>query len=126
MCQDTIVSGNDHAVEIDRALVKHEPAGALGGASAMAGRAELCRRRASRSAGVMAGHSGLRLPAGVAFSSYAVPAIRRAVWRAVTEAPPPVREQLRAHPRPVSPRQASRQPNTVQPSRLQRVVGQQA
>jgi hypothetical protein len=24
MCQDTIVSGNDHAVEIDRALVKHE------------------------------------------------------------------------------------------------------
>jgi RNA polymerase sigma factor (sigma-70 family) len=39
---------------------------------------------------------------GVAFSSYAVPAIRRAVWRAVVEAQPPVREQLQAHPRQAS------------------------
>jgi RNA polymerase sigma factor (sigma-70 family) len=35
---------------------------------------------------------------GYAFSSYAVPAIERAVWRAVREAQRPVWEQLRAQP----------------------------
>jgi RNA polymerase sigma factor (sigma-70 family) len=50
---------------------------------------------------------------GVAFSSYAVPAIRRAVWRAVAKAQPLVREQLWAQPP-----QATVEPETVVTSRL--------
>jgi len=64
----------------------------------------------SYGAAVQAGRLGLWRAAqryepqrGVAFSSYAVPAIRRAVWRAVTEGRRPAGEQLWARPPQASP-----------------------
>jgi len=100
--QDTTLCSVRHALEVDRALVEHERLvhwvvhqqwlGELSYVAAVqAGRLALWR--------AIQGYDPQR---GVAFSSYAVPAIRRAVWRAVLEAPPPVREQLRAHPRQAS------------------------
>ena len=102
MSQDTTLCSVRHALEVDRALVEHERLvhwvvhqqwlGELSYVAAVqAGRLALWR--------AIQGYDPQR---GVAFSSYAVPAIRRAVWRAVLEAPPPVREQLRAHPRQAS------------------------
>jgi RNA polymerase sigma factor (sigma-70 family) len=98
---------------VDQALVEHERLvhwvvhqqwlGELSyGAAVQAGRLALWR--------AIHGYDPQR---GVAFSSYAVPAIQRAVWRAVAAAPPPVREQLWAQPP-----QATVEPETVVTSRL--------
>ena len=98
MSQDTTLCSVRHALEVDRALVEHERLvhwvvhqqwlGELSYVAAVqAGRLALWR--------AIQGYDPQR---GVAFSSYAVPAIRRAVWRAVAAAQPPVSEQLWAHP----------------------------
>jgi RNA polymerase sigma factor (sigma-70 family) len=96
MSQDTTRCCVRHARDVDQALVEHERLvhwvvhrqwlGELSYVAAVqAGRLALWR--------AIQGYDPQR---GVAFSSYAVPAIRRAVWRAVAEAQLPVREQLRA------------------------------
>jgi len=96
--QDTTLCSVRHALEVDRALVEHERLvhwvvhqqwlGELSYVAAVqAGRLALWR--------AIQGYDPQR---GLAFSSYAVPAIRRAVWRAVVEAQVPVREQLRVDP----------------------------
>jgi RNA polymerase sigma factor (sigma-70 family) len=83
---------------MEQALVEHERlvhwvvhrqwlGGLSYGAAVQAGRLALWR--------AIQGYDPQR---GVAFSSYAVPAIRRAVWRAVAAARPAVREQLWAQP----------------------------
>jgi RNA polymerase sigma factor (sigma-70 family) len=98
MGQDTTVSHVAHGPEIDRALAEHERLVHwvvhrqwLGELSYMAavqvGRLALWRAV-----------QGYDPQCGVAFSTYAVPAIRRAVWRAVTEAQRPSWEQLCAQP----------------------------
>jgi RNA polymerase sigma factor (sigma-70 family) len=98
MSQDTTLCSVRHALDVDQALVEHERLvhwvvhqqwlGELSYVAAVqAGRLALWRAI-----------QGYDPQQGVAFSSYAVPAIRRAVWRAVTEAHPPFREQLRVHP----------------------------
>jgi len=102
MEQDTTLGGGGHALGMDQLLAAHERLvhwvvhrqwlGELSYVAAVqAGRLALWR--------AIQGYDPQR---GVAFSSYAVPAIRRAVWRAVVEAQPPVREQLQAHPRQAS------------------------
>jgi len=98
MCQDTTVSDLGHATWVAQALASHERLvhwvvhrqwlGELSYAAAVqAGRLALWRAA-----------QGYDPQRGVAFSSYAVPAIRRAVWRAVSEAQRPVWEQLWAQP----------------------------
>jgi len=98
MRQDTTLCCVRHAQEVDQALVEHERLvhwvvhrqwlGELSYAAAVqAGRLALWR--------AIQGYDPQR---GVAFSSYAVPAIRRAIWRAVAEAQPPMWEQLWTQP----------------------------
>jgi RNA polymerase sigma factor (sigma-70 family) len=98
MSQDTTLCGVRHALAVDQALVEHERLvhwvvhqqwlGALSyGAAVQAGRLALWRAA-----------QGYDAQRGVAFSSYAVPAIRRAVWQAVAAAQPPAGEVLCADP----------------------------
>ena len=103
MSQDTTLCGVRHALAVDQALVEHERLvhwvvhqqwlGALSyGAAVQAGRLALWRAA-----------QGYDAQRGVAFSSYAVPAIRRAIWRAVAEAQRPAWEQLWAQPPQTTP-----------------------
>ena len=98
MSQDTTLCCVRQAQEVAQALVEHERLvhwvvhrqwlGELSYAAAVqAGRLALWR--------AIQGYDPQR---GVAFSSYAVPAIRRAIWRAVAEAQPPMWEQLWTQP----------------------------
>jgi RNA polymerase sigma factor (sigma-70 family) len=103
MSQDTTPCPVRHALDIDQALAEHarlvhwvvrrQWLGELSYTAAVqAGRLALWR--AAR------GYDPRR---GVAFSSYAVPAIRRAIWRAVAEAQRPAWEQLRTQPPQTTP-----------------------
>ena len=103
MSQDTTPYAVRHALDVDQALVEHarlvhwvvhrQWLGDLSYTAAVqAGRLALWR--AAR------GYDPRR---GVAFSSYAVPAIRRAIWRAVAEAQRPAWEQLWAQPPQTTP-----------------------
>lgn len=94
MSQDTTLCGVRQAQAVDQALVEHERLvhwvvhqqwlGALSyRAAVQAGRLALWR--------ALQGYDPQR---GMAFSSYAVPAIQRAVWRAVAAAPPAAGELL--------------------------------
>jgi RNA polymerase sigma factor (sigma-70 family) len=98
MYHDTTSCGVRPAQAVNQALVEHERLvhwvvrqQGLGGlsyaAAVQAGRLALWR--------AIQGYDPQR---GVAFSSYAVPAIRRAVWQAVAAAQPPAGEVLCAQP----------------------------
>jgi len=98
MEQDTTLGGVGHALGMNQLLAAHERLvhwvvhrqwlGELGYAAAVqVGRLALWRAA-----------QGYDPQRGVAFSSYAVPAIRRAVWRAVAQAQRPAWEQLWAQP----------------------------
>ena len=98
MSQDTTLCSVRPAQDVGQALVEHERLvhwvvhrqwlGPLRyGAAVQAGRLALWR--------AVQGYDPQR---GVAFSSYAVPAIRRAVWQAVAAAQPPPGEVLCAAP----------------------------
>ena len=99
----TTVSSLRHPSDLSQALAAHEGLvhwvvrrqwlGALSYAEALhVGRIALWR--------ALQGYDPTR---GSAFSTYAVTAIRRAVWRAVQQAQPPPQERLTPHPPPPAP-----------------------